>query len=347
MVRSPSRRNRARRAVAAAAVIVVAVGAVLLTLTELSGSTSDHSSSAPQARVHPSVVTQVSRTKTDCLGATGRGRASFAALDACGYPSPNTTGVPAGRHLRPVGSINCTNTTVDAVSTSGPVTIGSGCTITNSRITGAIVVHNGVTNVNLSHDEISGPYAGTPLSPTCTYDPNSGAGGATSAVTGEGVASALTLDHDYLHCAAEPFNGNGVVTNSYLIADECWGPCGASKTTTHNEAVYIAGGGGGGSMLQHNTLLNPWPQTAGIFGDDHSWGPIRNLTINDNLVAAGGDNGAIAVGCKGDGNSNVKITDNRLSFVYDKSMASGGYGSGGAWSGNFRDDTGATLSAAC
>jgi hypothetical protein len=346
MVRSPSPRNRARRTVAAAAVIVVAGGVVLLAVADLSTPTGHGSSGGPRAHGHRSAVTEAGRTKKDCLGTTGRGSASFAALDTCGYPSPNTTGVPVGTRLRPVSSINCTNTTVDAVSTSGPVTIGSGCTITNSRIIGAVVVRDGVTGVKLTNDEISGPYTGTPLSPTCTYDPKSGDGGATSAVTGEGVASALTLDHDYLHCAAEPFNGNGIVTNSYLIADECWGPCGNNKTTTHNEAIYIAGGGSGGTDIEHNTILNPWPQTAGIFGDDHSWGPIQNLTINDNLVAAGGDNGAITVGCKGDHNSNVNITNNRLSFIYDRSMPTGGYG-GGSWSGNVRDDTGATVSANC
>jgi hypothetical protein len=286
---------------------------------------------------HAIALAECGRIKKNCLGTTGRGGSSFAALDDCGYPSPNTTGVPAGTTLRPVGSINCTNTKVEAVSTGGPVTIGSNCTITNSRIVDGIVVHDGVTNVNLTHDEISGAYSGTPVAPTCTYNPRSGAGGAQSAVLGEGVASALTLDHDYLHCAAEPFNGNGTVKNSYIISDECWGPCG-SGSSTHNEAVYIAGGGGGGSVLEHNTLLNPWPQTAAIFGDDHAYGPIHDLSITGNIVAAGGDNGAIVTGKAGDGNSGVIVKDNRLSSVFSRSMPAGG-DPGAAWADNYRDDT--------
>ena len=75
-----------------------------------------------------------------------------------------------------------------------------------------------------------------------------------------------------------------------------------------------------------------------IFGDDHAWGPISNLTINDNLVADGGDNGAIATGNAGDGNQNVKITNNRLSYVYSTSMPTGG-SSAATWTGNYRDDT--------
>jgi hypothetical protein len=194
----------------------------------------------------------------------------------------------------------------------------------------------------LSHDEISGPYTGSPANPACSY---SSSNGTSSDILWEGAASGLHMDYDYLHCAAEPFNGNGIVSNSYIIADECWGPCGSSSTT-HDEAMYIPGGGSGGTDIEHNTILNPWPQTAGIFGDDHAWGPIQNLTINNNLVADGGDNGAIATGCRGDGNSNVNITNNRLSFIYDASMPTGGYG-GGSWSGNVRDDTGASVSANC
>ena len=269
------------------------------------------------------------------------GSPDYASLDACGYPSPDTTGVPAGTSLTTVGSINCANETINAVYTTGGVTIGSNCTITNSRLIGDIVVQAGPANVNLSHDELSGPHTGSPTSPSCL-------GNIDSDMLWEGNGADLTLNYDYLHCAAEPFNGGGVVENSYVISDECWGPCGSSGTT-HNEAFYIAGGQGSGETagdLEHNTILNPWPQTAGIFGDDHAYGPIRNLTINNNLIADGGDNGAIPTGCQGDGNTNVNITNNRLSYAYDASMASGGFG-GGSWTGNYRDDTGAIVGAAC
>jgi hypothetical protein len=303
----------------------------VVTATNAGGSTS-------QASAATTSVASSSGTPKNCLGTTGSGVISYASLDACGYPSPNTTGVPAGTTLTSVSSISCTNKTINAVSTTGSVSIGSNCTITNSRMTGGqITVQSGVTNVQLTHDEISGHYTGTPTNPTCTYNSSTGSGGATSAILWEGAASGLTLNYDYLHCAAEPFNGNGTVQNSYIIADECWGPC-MTSSTTHNEAAYIPGGGSGGTVLDHNTLLNPYSQTAGVFGDDHAWGPISNLTVNNNLVAAGGDNGAIATGDTGDGNSNVKITNNRLSYVYSNSMPTGG-DTAASWSGNYRDDT--------
>ena len=273
-------------------------------------------------------------TQTNCLGTTGSSTVNYTSLDNCGYPSPNTTGVPAGTSLTSVSSINCSNQTINAVSTSGNVTIGSNCTITDSRImSGQITIQSGVTGVNLSHDEISGPYTGSPNSPSCSY---SSSNGTSSDVMAEGAATAVTLNYDYLHCSAEPLNGNFQVSNSYIIADECWGPCG-SGSTTHNEALYIAGGGSGGTKVEHNTLLNEYSQTAGIFGDDHAYGPIKNLTIDNNLVSCGGDNGAIATGDSGDGNSGVSITNNRLSYVYSSSMPAGG-SSAASWSGNYRDD---------
>jgi hypothetical protein len=36
-----------------------------------------------------------------------------------------------------------------------------------------------------------------------------------------------------------------------------------------------------------------------------------------------------------------------LSFAYDKSMPTGGYGTGGSWTGNFRDDNLAPLKPSC
>lgn len=303
----------------------------IVTATNAGGSTSQ--ASDPTAAVASSGSSGT--IPENCLGATGSGVISYASLDSCGYPSPDTTGVPSGTALRSVSSVNCSNTTISGISTSGQVTLGNNCTITDSRLTGGqITVQAGISGVLLSHDEISGPYTGTPAAPTCTY---SGTNGNTSDILWEGAASGLTLDHDYLHCAAEPFNGEGTVKDSYIISDECWGPCG-SGSTTHNEAIYVPGGDNGGTVIDHDTVLNPWGQTAGIFGDDHAWGPIHNLTIEDNLVADAGDNGAIATGDAGDGNTNVTITGNRLSYVYSGSMPTGG-SSAASWSGNYRDDT--------
>jgi hypothetical protein len=273
----------------------------------------------------------------------------YARLDACGYPSPDTTGVPAGTVLTAVSSISCSNETINAVSTTGSVNIGNNCTITNSRIIGEIVVAAGVTGVVLTHDELSGAYTGTPTNPTCSYNSSTGAGGNNSDLVWEGAPTGVTLEHVYLHCAVEPFNGNGIVKNSYAISDECWGPCGSS-TTTHNEAAYIAGGNDPsqpGTDLEHDTFINPFSQTAAVFGDDHAYGPLSNFTANNNLVASGGD--AIDTTVPGDGSQNITITNNRYSFAYNAKMS---YGPGlncavTTWSGNVRDDNLRPLNDGC
>ena len=99
-------------------------------------------------------------TTRNCLGMPGSRTVNFASLDACGYPSPNTTGV-------------------------------------------------------------------RPTAAACSY--SSSNGNDYDGVGGGGAASGLQLNCDYLHCAAEPFYGNGIVRNSYIISDECWGPCGSGS----------------------------------------------------------------------------------------------------------------------
>lgn len=283
-------------------------------------------------------------TPTNCAGLVGSGVISYSSLDACGYPSPNTTGVPAGTTLTSKASVNCTNTTVNAISTSD-ITIGSNCTLTNSRITGEVMI-NGATNVRISHTEISGAYTGTPANPACSYSGTGGTTGQDYALVNFSDATDLIADHLYLHCAAEAFNGVGQISDSYIISDECYGPC-DSGNTTHNEAAYVPGGGSTANattVFDHNTLLSPWDQTAALFGDDHAFGPIHNLTINNNLLATAGTNGPIAVGGAGDGNTGINITNNRLSYVYDVDMPVFGSGSArpeqdGSWCGNYRDDS--------
>jgi len=255
-------------------------------------------------------------------------------LVACGYPDPSTTGVPAGTSLTDSGSIyaGTAGEVISGENISGSVTIAAdNVTITDSRIvqsgasdTAIVHIPAGVTGTKITHTEIAGSYSDSTCTSPAAYDVLNASGD-------------IVLDHDYLHCAAEPMNGLGTVTNSYIIAD-------GDIPGAHYEAIYVPGGSTSPTDIDHNTLLNPHSQTAGIFGDDHAWGPIHNLTINDNLVADGGDNGAIATGQAGDGNTNVTITNNRLSYVYDSSM-SAGLSTAATWTDNYRDDTLAPVAA--
>ena len=81
-----------------------------------------------------------------------------------------------------------------------------------------------------------------------------------------------------------------------------------------------------------------------MFGDDHAYGPLHNVTINNNLLASAGSNGFVATGKAGDGNSGIVITNNRFSYIFG-SNSTGGNAPAPAtsWSGNYRDDTLATV----
>jgi hypothetical protein len=232
--------------------------------------------------------------------------------------------------LAPSGSIVAhSGQTISGLDVSGSIEVsGNNVTIKNTRVTAvgdeasAIHVDGGVTGTTIQDATLRGRAATSAIQYGVS---NSG-----------DETRAVRLQ---MYNCSECWAGNGTLQDSYGISD-------GVIAGAHYEAVYVPGGTTRPTVLEHNTLLNPHDQTAGIFGDDHAWGPIHNLTIDNNLVAAGGDNGGIATGCKGDGNTNVNITNNRLSFAYDPTMPTGGYG-GGSWSGNYRDDTLASLKAAC
>jgi hypothetical protein len=249
---------------------------------------------------------------------------------ACGYPDRSNTGVPAGVTLTPSGTITAgNNTTISGKDVTGSIEVtGNNVTIKNTRVTNtgdtasAIHIAPGVAGTTIENSTLRGQARTNAIQYAVS---NSG-----SRTIGRGLQ---------MYYCSECWAGNGKLQDSYAISD-------ATINGAHYEAVYVPGGTTSPTALDHNTLLNPHDQTAGIFGDDHAYGPIHNLTINNNLVADGGDNGAIATGCRGDGNTNVNITNNRLSFIYDQSMPTGGYGEG-SWTGNYRDDTLAPLDPAC
>lgn len=289
----------------------------------------------------------------------------YSTLDACGYPSPDSTGPPAGTTLTTVGSGSCSNdsclpaNTVWDASTgelgiTGPTTINdlyipgyvyfvtsdynySGpnadpVTIENSKIEadtgGTLVDLQGASNVTIKYTDVSGTYTGTACSGPASYD------------IGDSGTNDI-VDHDDLACSGEPINGSGfTLTNSYLIADGY--PAGE-----HVEDFYIPGGGS--DEIENNTLLNPNNQTATIFGDA-KLGALSNLTIENNLLATGGTNGDIAVGCYASGvanegygyDTNVTVENNRLSEAYNTSsmpfiVGNTDGGPGTTWSNNYMD----------
>jgi hypothetical protein len=273
-----------------------------------------------------------------------------AALDSCGYPSRNTAGVPRGANLTTVSSTcNClppnTEWSPGQLSILGPTTIdhldipgrvyfvtsdfanpaSANVTIQYSRIHGAggssLVDLQGAGHVTIKNSDITGGYSGS----TCTQPPSYGV---------YNGSSANVLDHDYLSCEAQPINAEGwTVTSSFAMVDGGSG----------GEAVYIAGGN---ATLLGNTLLSANGALAGVFGETGG-SALANVALRNNLIATGGSNGTIAIGCR-DGSvpnnghgyqAGIVIQNNRLAAVFGSALAPGNTdgGPGTAWSGNFRD----------
>lgn len=291
--------------------------------------------SAPPLSASPSPPTQSptppapSPNQTNCIKN----------LVACGYPSPASAGVPAGTSLTSVGqaslpsgaswdgqsqnlNINGSNVTISGLSVPGSIQIyGNNVTVTNTSVisTGGgggdgIDVHSGATGALIEHSSITGT-SSSPLS---------------NGILGNFV-NVQSVD---IEGVVEGVNGGGsTIQNSYIVS-------GANVQGGHNEPVLAADGTSTPETIEHNTLLDPLGQTAAIDAGG-PWGPLQNLTIDNNIMA-GGDY-VIETGCPGDKASNIVITNNRISRVY---FSNGGqYGVSGIdpantkWSNNFWDDT--------
>jgi hypothetical protein len=260
-------------------------------------------------------------------------------LDACGYPSPNTTGVPAGTTLTPIAQASLPAGASWSSQNQELDVSGNNITLTNLNIQGAVhitgvndqindsfiggngnpevLVYNGASNTTMSHDEITAP--------TSTIGAVNNADG-----------TPFTMDHSYLHNNCTGVLGAGLnLHDNYMITDGNVPGC-------HVEDIYISPDTDNVD-IDHNTLLNPLDQTAAVFLDDHAGGGCGNkgVTINNNILAGGdyptyGDNGS-------DCSSGIVITNNRFSRLY---FPNGGEFGADAenvaattWSGNIWDDT--------
>lgn len=272
------------------------------------------------------------KVPTNCAGHPGSGAPDYATIEACGFPSPRTTGISAGTALTPIASaalppgaswsgneldITGNNVTISGVSiTDGAVHItGANDTITNSFIsssattTPTILAYDGAANTVLSHDELEAP------------DSELG-------VVNDADQEPLVLEGSYVHNNCTGLLGTNVTaTDNYIITDAVVPDC-------HVEDGYIPGGTTVPTTYEHNTLLNPQGQTAAVFLDNHAYGPNHNVTINDNLMGGGGyvtygDTG-------GDGSSNIVITNNRFTRLY--------YPDGGFYGAEIQNDDATTFS---
>jgi hypothetical protein len=97
---------------------------------------------------------------------------------------------------------------------------------------------------------------------------------------GNGGSVSATGTKIYCHDSQQTcWNGSGQISDSYLITD-------VPINGNHTEPVFETGGDAG-VQLNHDTLLNPIPQTADVF-ESVEGGQSQYNTITNSLLAGGG-----------------------------------------------------------
>jgi hypothetical protein len=232
----------------------------------------------------------------------------FASPGACGYPDPayGNVGVPSGTSLTRSGSIavNTAGKVVSGLDVTGTITINaSNVTIKNTRVT-VVGTGCGPTNtcgnaairvacactVNVSHVEL------TANAPTTVEE------GIRNSYGGQ-----LSADHVYQHGNVDMlcWCGDAVLRDNYSFIH-------LAIANDHMENLYFDDHT---ATIDHNTFLNPVPQTANIFANTNngSGGACSNrLTVTNNLLAGGGFTIYPCGNASSVGSSMLSFTGNRI-----------------------------------
>jgi hypothetical protein len=245
---------------------------------------------------------------------------------ACGYPTPATTGVPAGTAL--------TSFTGDYYArTAGQV-------IQNMEINGCIWVH--APGVTIRNTRVK-------MADRCFYGISTAAANGTttidrvevvcnyahgSALAGPGFKASRVWLHGCENGAE--INENSSIVDSVIAASE------AGNSTAHGDGIQSQGGNN--VVIRHNTMLQVNPVTSAIITNptkNHGW------VVEDNFMGGG----AYTLYCPEEG-TNFVVRNNRFVPAKLSTLYSAAYGltnacghAGIIWSGNIRDTDGVAVAA--
>ena len=238
------------------------------------------------------------------------GASSSASAPAASFPTAATTGISAGTVLKKMGSItvNTAGTVIQNAEIDGCVTLGSNAdnvVIKNSLIRSngciwLVLNDNGGSNLTITDSELDGQ--------------NNTSGDA--AVAGRNY----TLERVNIHGTVDGAKlGDNVTVRDSYIHDL------AMSSSSHNDGLQSLGSVN--VNLQHNTIITPAGGTSAIILSTGSAPAIRNVTINDNLLAGGAYTvyGGYQQGVDTLSKvSNILIENNRFSTqIYPKCGAAG------------------------
>jgi hypothetical protein len=210
------------------------------------------------------------------------------------FPDATNTGVPPGMKLTPSGPlvIKTPGAVIEGLDISGDVVIDApNVTLRNCKITSGgyyvVKISKGLTGVTVQN---------------CNID-NQGAGGV--GISGEGAF----IGNNIQGCVdgINIWGDDTVIKNNYI--HNMSGPSAAHFDTIQADGAFS------NLLIEHNTLINEQSQTSVLMLDNY-WGPINNVTINDNFMAGGGYTVYIAEVAKGQAGggrvTNVSFTNNVL-----------------------------------
>ena len=229
-----------------------------------------------------------------------------------GYPNASNTGVPSGVTLQSPSAANLPQGV--AIDGAGNVTITkAGTTLSGFNISGTVYIN--ASNVTLENCKVAtGGYDVVMIAKgltgvtvqNCTID-NLGGGG--EGINGEGTFIANNI----MGCVdgINVWGDNTVIKDNYIHGE-------AGPASAHFDTVQVDGAISN-LTIAHNTLVNEQTQTSVLMLDNY-WGPINNVTVNDNIMIGGGYTAylnEVAQGQAGGGRvTNVSFTNNVLSPGY-------------------------------
>ena len=319
----------------------------IATTTVVSGSPSvspaGHGSPPPQATPLPVAKGGTASSANPPGGPPHQNINCISKPSACGYPDATNTGVPAGTALTPVAQAGLPAGTSWDPSQHTLTVTQNGTVISNISIgpDGAIWVE--ASNVTIKNVSVSSAgyfaivvrpgFSGTVIEDSALYGEDSGSNSTSYAVQDMGAGTQMLRLNMY-NCWACVIS-SGLLQDSYI-----------HDITANTSATDVSGIGSRTIKIVHNTLLNQLSGEYVIFCSD------KNCTVNNNLLAGGGDTveGGSGSGPGGNSGSNVVITNNRFSPLYFPDCGSIGdivhfdpSVAGNAWSGNVWDNSNAAL----
>lgn len=214
-----------------------------------------------------------------------------------GWPDSTNTGVSSGITLTPSGDLVVTQAgaVISGLNITGTVYINAAnVTLENCKITStsfAIVqIAQGVTGTTVQNCEINGVGTG-----------NDGSYG----ILGQGTFIGNNIYNVE--------NGIGVQGSNTLIKDNYIHNLSASGAP-HYDGIEIDGGNSN-VVIQHNTVINEHDQTSAVMIDNY-WGPISNITVDNNLLFGGGYTVYSDAQFSGGSITGVSITNNHIGGGY-------------------------------